>query len=164
MRMFNKNTICFSLSHSVASRNITAKKVWRIWSDVNNWIKWDKGLSECKLTDEFKVGTRFSLTPQGAPQSLTTTLIEVVENKKFVDETAIPFGTVKVTHEITEGSEGITVTHTINADIYEEKVEAFKNTLLQKWEKGLPNSVKNVVELAEGVENLNTATPPQNNP
>lgn len=139
----------YALSRSAVSQKITPAQVWAIWTDVNNWPTWDKGLEYCKLEGEFKQGATFSLKPMGAPMELKTTLIEVEPNSHFKDTTSLPLGTVEVTHKVEKTDDGVKVTHTIEAEIFEEKVPAFEGTLWAKWQTGLPNSVQNIVTLAE---------------
>lgn len=142
----------YQLHHSVSSNKITTEDIWNLWSDVNNWTSWDKGLEECQLTGDFVVGATFSLRPLGG-KDLTTTIIEAIPHQKFVDKTEMPFGTIQVTHEILSADEGLTVKHSIDADIHPEKIELFEKTLWGKWQKGLPNSVENIVRMAEEKKN-----------
>lgn len=139
----------YCLSRSVISNKITCEEVWNVWKDVNNWPSWDKGLETCKLEGKFAVGESFSLKPINAPMSLTTTILEIKENSMFKDSTKMPLGTIEVTHEVIKTNEGVKLTHSIKADVFEDKIQAFENGLWLKWQNGLQNSVNNIVEIIE---------------
>jgi hypothetical protein len=75
--------------------------------------------------------------------------LEVEQNSHFKDSTKMPLGTIEVTHKVEKVTGGVKVTHTIEADIYQEKIPAFESTLWTKWQTGLPNSVQNIVNIIE---------------
>lgn len=139
----------YTLEHSVVLPAGAAGQVWALWSDINNWPRWDKGLENCEFSGGFEVGQSFSLRPKGAPMALTTTLLEVEEGKRFKDRTEMPLGTIHVTHELEPYADSIKLTHRIDAEIYEDKIPAFESTLWAKWQTGLPNSVQNIASIVE---------------
>lgn len=67
----------------------TPAQIWARYTDVSTWTEWDEGLSEVTLDGPFAVGGKGTLTPVGQ-DPLPYTLIAVVENEGFSDETEIP--------------------------------------------------------------------------
>lgn len=138
----------FSISHSETTA-ATPKSVYSIWADVNQWPRWDLGLDACELTSEFKRGSTFKLTPKGSPEPVEAKIKEIIENQKFVDETVLPFGRIEATHEVAQTARGTVVTHTITAEIAEDKAAFFANVIWKNMEHGLAPSVKALTKLAE---------------
>jgi Polyketide cyclase / dehydrase and lipid transport len=142
------NTKRFSITHT-ESTTAPAAKVWALWSDVNNWPSWDVGLEHCVLDGDFTAGQSFSLRPRGAPDAIRANLVEVLPNRGFTDETRLPFGVLRAKHAFDNGTGGNTVTHTIEADIAAEQVDFFAKVIWAGMEKGLPESVRNLIKAAE---------------
>ena len=137
----------FTVTHT---EKVEASKetVWRLWSDVNTWPNWDEGLISCKAEGEFKVGGSFELMPKGAPQAVKATLQNVVENESFSDKTDLGFATIEAHHKLEEIDSVLWLTHTIIAKVDDEKAEFYAENIWPGFETGLPQSVKNLVELA----------------
>lgn len=77
----------------------TSEQIWRLFSDVGGWTKWNSGIQNIELHGEFAVGTMFSMQlPAG--EQFTSTLVKVEENKGFTDETVIDGTRVLVHHTI----------------------------------------------------------------
>jgi uncharacterized protein YndB with AHSA1/START domain len=138
----------FSITHSETTA-ATPKSVYSLWADINQWPRWDLGLDACELTTEFKRGATFKLTPKGAPEPVEAKIKEIIENQKFVDVTDLPFGRIEATHEVVQTKGGSVVTHTITAEIAEEKAAFFANVIWKNMEHGLAPSVKALTQLAE---------------
>lgn len=99
-------------SYNKVYQGVTKKDVWRIWSDVNNWPKWDKELEYCKMENMFIEGSQFVLKPKGGPK-VTITLSEVKPNEKFTDYCKFLGATMYDAHELEETSNGLRITNTI---------------------------------------------------
>jgi hypothetical protein len=127
----------------------TAAHVWSLWMDVNNWPVWDEGVAACDLKGAFTPGACFSLTPRGAPEPVQVTLIEVVPNTRFIDETHLPFGVLRATHTLEEEGEKRRVTHTIEAEITPTHSAFFEQAIWSHIEQGVTGSVAKLVRLAE---------------
>ena len=58
--------------------------LWRYWSDVTTWPKWNAGVTEVSIEGPFTAGTSFTMTgPDGEP--ITMTLTDVVPGERFTD-------------------------------------------------------------------------------
>lgn len=99
-------------SYNKVYRGVKKEDVWRIWSDVNNWPKWDKELEYCKMDNMFREGSQFILKPKGGPK-VTITLSEVKPNEKFTDYCKFFGATMYDAHELEETSDGLRITNTI---------------------------------------------------
>lgn len=91
---------------------LNKEDVWSVWTDVNNWPKWDKELEYCKMDKTFEEGNQFILKPKGGPK-VKITLSEVIPNKKFTDYCKF-FGAIMYdAHELEETSEGLRIKNRI---------------------------------------------------
>lgn len=75
----------------------TPESVWRLLADVPNWKRWNAGIEKIELLGVFAKGTTFSMQPPGS-DAFISTLIEVIENEEFTDETVIGGTRVVVAH------------------------------------------------------------------
>ncbi|MEO8155260.1 MAG: SRPBCC family protein [Rhizobacter sp.] len=84
-----------------ASIETTAQpeRVWRLFANVQGWKQWNSGIERIELLGPFAAGTEFLMQPPGS-EPFTSTLVEVTENKVFIDETIIDGTRVLVTHRL----------------------------------------------------------------
>lgn len=77
----------------------TPEQLWKLFSDVEGWKKWNNGIERIELHGAFVEGTTFSMQPPGQ-EAFTSTLIAVRENEGFTDETTIDGTRVAVHHRL----------------------------------------------------------------
>ncbi|MES2952116.1 MAG: SRPBCC family protein [Pseudomonadota bacterium] len=77
----------------------TRSAIWALWTDVNNWTRWNAGVEQAHLTGRFVIGAEFSMTPTGQ-EAMTSRLIRVEEGVAFTDETVLGDICVTVEHRI----------------------------------------------------------------
>jgi len=70
--------------HSVDSP-AAPEAVWRIWSDVAAWPRWNHGIEKITIDGPFAPGTRFTMTPPGEGP-IEMRLTEVTPGRLFTDE------------------------------------------------------------------------------
>lgn len=99
-------------SYNKTYQGVTKEDVWRIWSDVNNWPRWDKELEYCKMDSLFIEGSQFILKPKAGPK-VKIIISEVIPNEKFTDYCKFLGATMYDAHELTETSDGLRITNTI---------------------------------------------------
>lgn len=99
-------------SYKKIYQGVKKEDIWRTWSDVNNWPKWDTELEYCKMDDMFTEGSQFILKPKGGPK-VKITLSEVRPNEKFTDYCKFLGATMYDAHELEETPEGLRITNTI---------------------------------------------------
>lgn len=102
----------WSKSHSIITKEVTKEQMWNLFADVNNWHTWDTGIEYAKLEGNFEKGNHFLLRPKGGP-NVKVELLEVVENKKFLDVTNFPLAKMYDEHLFEETPDGLKITNII---------------------------------------------------
>jgi hypothetical protein len=138
----------YSTSHSELTF-ARPEHIWPLWEDIGSWPEWDVGLSSTSHDSDFAAGSRFQLTPRGAPSAVEVELVEVDPGRRFVDETRLPFGTIRATHEVAPEGDRYRVTHRIDAEVQPDHAAMFENVIWSGMELGVPQSVANLVRMAE---------------
>ncbi|MBZ4417195.1 SRPBCC family protein [Myxococcus sp. RHSTA-1-4] len=136
----------WSFEHSEETK-AKSSDVWRLYSDVSTWPRWDHGVEWVKLEGPFTQGTRGRMKPLGG-EPVGIHLTEAVENERFSDETTLPQAVMRFEHTLTRGRGGKTrITHRVVIDgpLAELYVDGFG----KKVATGLPLSVKALARLAE---------------
>ena len=99
-------------SHSIVTKEVSKEQMWRLFADVNNWHKWDKGIEFVKMEGNFEKGNYFTLRPKGGP-NVKVELLETVENHRFLDVTNFPLAKMYDLHTFKDSVDGLKVTNTI---------------------------------------------------
>ncbi|KNH10247.1 hypothetical protein BRCH_01197 [Candidatus Burkholderia brachyanthoides] len=77
----------------------TAQAIWRAWADPANWKRWNEGVRSIRMEGDFGAGTWFAMElPDG--EIIRSLLVEVADERRFVDETRIGETVVHVEHHI----------------------------------------------------------------
>ncbi|QII72330.1 SRPBCC family protein [Apibacter sp. B2966] len=137
------------IGQSTMTANVSSKKVWNLWKDVNNWNKWDEGIQSIRLEGNFQKGGKVFMIGDN-PDEIQIEITDVKEEISFSDITKLPFGSIKTHHEI-ERLEGgnIKLTHKIEAYIEGEKEnDFFSQNIWPEMQKNLSNAVFNILKLA----------------
>ncbi len=85
----------------------TPERIWKFFSDVAGWKKWNAGIENIELHGAFTKGSTFFMQPPG-DEGFASTIVDVRENEGFTDETLIGDTKVLVHHRITPLSSGKT--------------------------------------------------------
>ncbi len=80
-------------------KGLSVDQIWQVWTDVDQWNKWQDDVEYSKMHTEFKSGGTFAFHPKGGPK-LTLELTEVEDKKNFVDLTRFPFAEMYDSHQI----------------------------------------------------------------
>ncbi|MES2212302.1 MAG: SRPBCC family protein [Pseudomonadota bacterium] len=92
--------------------NLTKKRIWQLWTDINHWPKWHHDLEYCTLVGPFEAGNYFMLKPKGVP-AVKIELTSINTEQSFSDCTKF-FGARMVdTHAMEETTEGLLLTNTM---------------------------------------------------
>lgn len=102
----------WSKTHSTITTKVSKEQIWKMFADVNNWHKWDTEIEYAQMEGEFKTGNHFILKPKDGPKTKIE-LIEIVENRKFVDLTKFPLAKMTGTHTFEDTNEGLKITTTM---------------------------------------------------
>ena len=126
--------------------NVSKEKIWQLWTDVENWKKWDDSVEYSKISGTFENGTHGILKPVNAPKS-TFRLKDVVVNRSFTSQSKLPFCTIDFIHEIVDENNCVKITHCIK--IHGALTFIFKNVIGKNAAKSLPNAVSKLVEMTK---------------
>lgn len=126
----------------------TAKpeRIWKIFTDVANWKKWNAGIENIQLHGIFAEGSTFFMQPPGS-EGFTSKLIDIKENERFTDETVIDSTRVLVHHTIVSLPSGNTKI-TYSTEIYGPNAEVFGQIVTEDF----PEVLKSLKKLAEEAE------------
>lgn len=99
-------------SYSIVTKEVTKEQMWKLFSDVDNWPTWDKGVEFAKLEGRFEKGNYFMFQPKGGPK-LKIGIVEATENKSFTDYTKFPLAKMYGEHTFEETASGLKLTTTM---------------------------------------------------
>lgn len=122
------------------------EKIWQIWSDVENWNKWDKDVEWSKIENDFSTGKKGILKPAGGPKSKFI-FTEVTINKSFTTQSSLPLTKVNFIHTMEEKNGELFLTHSVVFSGFLSFI--FAKLIGEKLSKGLPSAMKNLIELAK---------------
>ncbi len=111
-------------SYSTVTNEVTKEQLWKLFSNVNQWHLWDKGVEYARMEGDFEIGNSFILKPKGGPK-VKIELVDVLKNKQFTDCTKFPLAKMYGEHLFEEVPEGLRITTTM-------KVEGFLGFLWRK--------------------------------
>ena len=86
--------------------------MWKLFSDVNHWHTWDKGIDFAKMEGNFEKGNTFILKPKGGPK-VKIQLEACIPNKMFRDLTKFPLAEMRGEHTFEETADGLKITTTM---------------------------------------------------
>jgi hypothetical protein len=92
-------------SYSKKYTGLKAEEIWAVWTNVNEWNKWQLDTEQASMVGEFKVGNTFMLKPKGGPR-VNIEIIQVVPFKQFTDLTRFPGARMYGDHEFISHENG----------------------------------------------------------
>ena len=73
--------------------------VWRLWSDIAGWPRWNDGIEKIEIGGPFAVGSTFTMTPPG-DEPIRMRLVQIVPGELFTDEMDGGGFTVRTVHRL----------------------------------------------------------------
>lgn len=140
--------IAFEGSYT-AKTKASVERLWEVWTDVNKWHEWDGGVARAEIKDDFRAGKSFSLSPQPGDKTFEVKLKTVTKEKEFSDETALPFGVIKGTHQIETDGNLRRVTVGLRAEVDAHVSEMFGKEIWPDMNGGLPDAIDSMIKRAE---------------
>lgn len=133
-----------SISKTV--EGVSAKEVFALWADVNNWHRFNHGIKYARLEGDFVVGSSFVLGLLD-DREVSLKLTEVTTDKSFTDVTKFPLAKMYGIHEIVQENGKITLTATIKID----GVLSFlwKKLVAQKVADKMEDDINSLIELVK---------------
>jgi hypothetical protein len=77
----------------------SAIQIWAVWTDVDGWGAWDKGLASAMLDGSMKLGAKGTVIDFSG-RRLPFTVTEWIDGKAYSFVTALPFGTLNIRRSI----------------------------------------------------------------
>ncbi|MCP4051139.1 MAG: polyketide cyclase/dehydrase and lipid transport [bacterium] len=137
----------WKFSHNIEI-NATPETLWQLWSDVENWKKWDNSIEWSQMKAPFQEGSKGQLKPRNGP--CTSFIVSTaVKNKRFVTQSKLPLTQLIFTHEIVEKENTISITHSIV--IQGALSFLFSKIIGKSLVSELPESMINLKKLAEAI-------------
>jgi len=125
---------------------VSKEQIWKIWSDVKNWNKWDKDVQSSELNGEFEKGTSGYLKPKKGPKSKFK--IESLHYPfEFTTRSNLPFAKMDFTHRMEEKDEKTLITHGI--EISGVTTFVFSKIIGKKIIDQLPSTMKNLISMTQ---------------
>lgn len=137
--------VMWQKTFSKAYKGIQKEVIWRVWSDVNNWPKWDNELKYCYMDADFSEGNEFIVKPKNGPKVLLF-LSELVPNHQFTAYCKFFAATLYGTHKLEETSEGLKITNMIT--VTGPLTVLWTNLVAKNVAKAIPQQTDNLVEYA----------------
>jgi len=81
--------------------------VWRHWSDMASWPRWNDGIQTIDVEGPFSVGTTFTMTPPG-DEPIRMRLVEIEPGESFTDEMDAGDFVVRTEHRLEPVTAGLT--------------------------------------------------------
>jgi hypothetical protein len=91
--------------------DVSAEKLFRAISDINNWNKWDEGLELTKLDGVAKQGSPFILKPKGGPEVKMT--LDELQPYRLVDTAHLFLAKMRTSHEYVQSGGQTTIRFTV---------------------------------------------------
>ena len=138
------SSLAFTFQHRLETAASPAA-LWRLYSDVTTWPRWDAAFEEVTLDGPFAPGSAGLLKLRGQ-NPLAFRIVEVEPERGFVDETEIPGGVVRFRHRIEPLDDGrVRLTHEVEVDAPSPVAER----LGEKITAGIPHTMGAIAALAE---------------
>lgn len=132
----------WSKTYSTIVKDLDAKKVWGVWTDINNWHTWQNDIEFAKLDSPFTAGSIFKFKPKGGP-TLNLEVVELENAKVFTDLTRFPLAKMYDRHEVIEHPDGVELKTTIS--ISGPLAFLWRKIVAENIVKGLPAQTKDLI-------------------
>jgi uncharacterized protein YndB with AHSA1/START domain len=122
--------------------------VWRLWTDVAGWGRWNADIERVRLTGGFVPGGEIEMTPRGQ-DAVVLRLAEVRPDELFVDEADLGDVVVRTEHRIEPAADGrIRVVY--RTQITGPAADAMGPAIGPAITADFPETIAALVKLAEG--------------
>jgi hypothetical protein len=120
--------------------------IWSIWTDVENWSRWDTELLDSRLEDPFGLGAVGQLTPKSGRVS-TFRISQLNLGKSYTFTIRLPFCSLNVHRYLSSHSDGTYFTHEVSFQGFLAFV--FGLLLGRRFRAVLSHVMENVKQIAE---------------
>jgi len=128
------------------STTAVPEKIWQIWTDVENWKQWDKGLQLASIDGDFAAGTKGKLLPDKGPAARFI-ITAVHPGSAYTFKTKIPLGWLVITRTLKVIDNRTFFTHEVQFTGLLKHI--FGRQLGRKYRTMLPEVLHAIKKLAE---------------
>ncbi len=132
--------------------NATKEQIWSLWSDVENWNKWDNDVEFSQLNGKFETGTFGVIKPIKAPKSKFE-LIKVEKLSEFTTCSPLPLAKMYFTHKLFEKNGELYISHGV--EIKGILSFLFFKIIGENIAKNLPKTMERLSKIAKDKESMN---------
>jgi hypothetical protein len=132
-------------SYSTSVNDVSAARLWEVWSDVDRWKDWQDDIDLARLDGPFKDGAVIHFKPKGGP-TLKLDLRDVRPGSAFTDVTHFPLARMYDAHELVEQGGAVE----IRTRMWLEGPLAFlwRRLVAENVAKGVPAQTARLIERA----------------
>ena len=105
----------WSKTYSKKVAGLKVDRLWKVWSDVNQWHTWQDDIEYAKMDGEFTAGNTYKMKPRGGPE-VSIELSKVEPNRAFADLTRFPLATMHATHEFIQSGAELEIKTTVSIE------------------------------------------------
>lgn len=105
----------WSKTYSIKVKGISREKVWKVWTNVNQWHTWQNDIEYAKLDGDFKVGNTFLLKPKGGPK-VNIRILNSEPYTAFTDLTRFPLAKMYGLHEFIDHGDELEIKTTMSVE------------------------------------------------
>ncbi len=143
----------WSRTYSKRVKGLNVDKIWKIWTDVDQWKDWQDDVEYSKMQSAFETGGKFLFKPKGGP-NLTLELTEVTDLKSFTDLTKFPLAKMYDTHEILVHEDEIELKCTTS--IEGPLAFVWRKLVAEEVFKGIPHQIEALLARATEMQSKKT--------
>lgn len=122
------------------------EEVWKLWTEVEGWPRWDRGVEWSQLDGPFLAGTRGSLKPHDAPTT-PFVLTKVEPNAAFSARSPLPLAAMNFVHTMGVEDGATMIEHRV--EISGPLTPLFRRLIGSRIASELPSTVERLARLAE---------------
>jgi len=132
-------------TYSKTVPEVGAARLWKAWTDVDQWKTWQDDIELARLEGPFQDGSTIHFKPKGGP-TLRLALQDVRPGLAFTDVTRFPLARMYDVHELVERGGAVEVRTTLRL----EGPLAFlwRRLVAGGIAKGLPDQTDRLIERA----------------
>ena len=132
----------------IIETNSKKEDIWVLWTDVNNWNKWNTGIEYSYLNGKLDKDTWGSLKTSGRMNALYLffQIKDCIQNKLFIIKIKLILCTIEIGHELRDEDNKNRIRHYMK--IYGPLTFIYKKKIGKLFTQELQKSMKKLIGLA----------------
>lgn len=116
----------------------TRADIWRLWTDVESWKRWDQGLADATIDQAFAKGAEGTIIPNSGPKTKFT-ITDMDPGTSYTFVTKLPGAQLRIRRDLVDGPH-TTFRHTVWFD--GPLAAVFATILGRGFRRQLPGSMR----------------------